>query len=527
AGGGVQGCRRSPWRWQRCLPPDLRSLPGAPRPGGGTRRLLRPAPGPGVLVRLHGQPRYRQRPGGEGGRGVRGPPQSRLPAGRRPPQRRPLPALRPRRPQRPGAPSRDQRRRPQAGGDRRGVQHGRRSGAAAGTGRGVPGSRRLADGGRRPRLRGAGAQRRRRCRALRARPPPTAHPDGYPRQGLWGLRRLCRRQRSPDRLPDPVQPPLYLHHRAAPGGGGGLPGEPAAGGGGALAAGAPCRPDRPLSRRGPEPRSVPDGFPHPHPAPADRRRCPGDGGSGESARAGHSCGGDPLSHRAPGQRPAADYPQRQPRRGPDRPSAGGPGQRPRQPRERGLMDAGDALSPPPLALHPWPATGADPQPCPLVLLHGWGGDSGAWDELVPLLRERFAVIAVDLPGFGASAPASWTLDGLLAQLALALPPRCLLVGWSLGGMLATAYAHRYPGRVAGLVTLAANASFIQREGWPAAMPPAVFGEFAAGFAADPAATLVQFTAFQARGDDRERAVARALRARLPGSAPAHWGEALG
>ncbi|MDY0069101.1 MAG: malonyl-ACP O-methyltransferase BioC [Porticoccaceae bacterium] len=191
------------------------------------------------------------------------------------------------------------------------------------------------------------------------------------------------------------------------------------------------------------------------------------------------------------------------------------------------MDAGDALSPPPLALHPWPATGADPQPCPLVLLHGWGGDSGAWDELVPLLRERFAVIAVDLPGFGASAPAPWTLDGLLAQLALALPPRCLLVGWSLGGMLATAYAHRYPGRVAGLVTLAANASFIQREGWPAAMPPALFGEFAAGFAADPAATLVQFTAFQARGDDRERAVARALRARLPGSAPAHWGEALG
>src|SRR5690606_21858257 len=233
------------------------------------------------------------------------------------------------------------------------------------------------------------------------------------------------------RLPDPVQPPLYLHHRAAPGGGGGLPGESAAGGGRALAAGAPCRPDSPLSCRRPVPLAAPAGFLHPHPAPADHRRCPCHCGGGESARAGHSCGGDPLSHRAPGQRPAADYPQRQPRRGPDRPSAGGPDQRPRQPRERGLMDAGDALSPPPLALHPWPATGADPQPCPLVLLHGWGGDSGAWDELVPLLRERFAVIAVDLPGFGASAPAPWTLDGLLAQLALALPPRCLLVGWSL------------------------------------------------------------------------------------------------
>ena len=181
----------------------------------------------------------------------------------------------------------------------------------------------------------------------------------------------------------------------------------------------------------------------------------------------------------------------------------------------------------PLALRHWPVAGGDPHPCPLVLLHGWGGDSGTWDELVPLLRERFAVTAVDLPGFGASPSPPWTLDGLLAQLAEALPPRCLLLGWSLGGMLATAYAHRYPGRVEGLVTLAANATFVQREGWPAAMPPALFGEFAAGFVADPAATLVQFAGIQARGDARERAVAKALRARLPGAAPSHWGNALG
>ncbi|MFD0851843.1 alpha/beta fold hydrolase, partial [Actinomadura adrarensis] len=41
---------------------------------------------------------------------------------------------------------------------------------------------------------------------------------------------------------------------------------------------------------------------------------------------------------------------------------------------------------------------------PLVLLHGLGGSRHAWDPVVPLLAERFDVLAVDLPGFGESEP---------------------------------------------------------------------------------------------------------------------------
>ena len=39
----------------------------------------------------------------------------------------------------------------------------------------------------------------------------------------------------------------------------------------------------------------------------------------------------------------------------------------------------------------------------LVLLHGWGLHSGAWDEVAPLLARRFRVHAIDLPGHGLSA----------------------------------------------------------------------------------------------------------------------------
>ena len=41
---------------------------------------------------------------------------------------------------------------------------------------------------------------------------------------------------------------------------------------------------------------------------------------------------------------------------------------------------------------------------PLVLLHALGSSRQAWDPVTPALARHFDVIAVDLPGFGESAP---------------------------------------------------------------------------------------------------------------------------
>ena len=43
---------------------------------------------------------------------------------------------------------------------------------------------------------------------------------------------------------------------------------------------------------------------------------------------------------------------------------------------------------------------------PLVLLHGIGLNRQSWNPVVPALARQFDVIAVDLPGFGDSAPAT-------------------------------------------------------------------------------------------------------------------------
>jgi pimeloyl-ACP methyl ester carboxylesterase len=92
-----------------------------------------------------------------------------------------------------------------------------------------------------------------------------------------------------------------------------------------------------------------------------------------------------------------------------------------------------------------------------VLVHGLGGALTNWDSLAPLLAERGRVIALDLGGFGltravtegASVESNQRLlDGFLR--ALDLPP-VVLIGNSMGGMLAALHAARAPETVAELV----------------------------------------------------------------------------
>ncbi len=180
---------------------------------------------------------------------------------------------------------------------------------------------------------------------------------------------------------------------------------------------------------------------------------------------------------------------------------------------------------PPLAVRHYPCEGDPLLPAlPMVLLHGWGNDSRIWASVLPRLQQYFDVQTVDLPGFGDS-PACGTWQQALDALGRTLPGRAIVVGWSLGGMLATRYAALHPQRVERLVTVAANGSFTARGEWPAAMDPATFRRFRRQFADDPQRALRQFVALQAQGDDDERQVARSLRVQQPEPGPG-WLTAL-
>ncbi len=98
----------------------------------------------------------------------------------------------------------------------------------------------------------------------------------------------------------------------------------------------------------------------------------------------------------------------------------------------------------------------------LLLLHGWGVSGEAFAGLGKTLEDRFAVIAVDLPGFGWSAPppAAWgSLDYAthIHRFMHVVGIRSAhVLGHSFGGRVAIALAAHFPQRVRRLVLVASG-----------------------------------------------------------------------
>ncbi|KMS75777.1 hydrolase [Streptomyces viridochromogenes] len=87
----------------------------------------------------------------------------------------------------------------------------------------------------------------------------------------------------------------------------------------------------------------------------------------------------------------------------------------------------------------------------LVLLHGYGRSLTDWDASAALLTAKHRVLAVDLPGHGRSPRISpWTVPTVVRYIADTLDahgvPEAVLVGHSLGGLLAVEYARANPDR---------------------------------------------------------------------------------
>jgi 2-hydroxy-6-oxonona-2,4-dienedioate hydrolase len=99
---------------------------------------------------------------------------------------------------------------------------------------------------------------------------------------------------------------------------------------------------------------------------------------------------------------------------------------------------------------------------PVVFLHGSGPGATGWSNFGPnivALSRRFRTIALDMPGWGKSAleiPGDGTLVTAVKRMLDALDiERAALVGNSLGGMVALAFAAEHPERCSHLVTMGA------------------------------------------------------------------------
>src|SRR5680860_518316 len=87
---------------------------------------------------------------------------------------------------------------------------------------------------------------------------------------------------------------------------------------------------------------------------------------------------------------------------------------------------------------------------PLVLIHGLGHTWRGWKPMLVQLERRFDVLALDLPGFGKSAPLPAEVDSTPEALADAVERAMIgagfdsahLAGNSLGGWIAFELARR-------------------------------------------------------------------------------------
>lgn len=106
----------------------------------------------------------------------------------------------------------------------------------------------------------------------------------------------------------------------------------------------------------------------------------------------------------------------------------------------------------------------------VLLIHCMGGDRHEWRDVAAQLRTTHTVIAVDLPGMGATpARAKYDADEVADELAALLTAEhaspAIVIGHSLGGAIAAHVAERHPDQVAGLVVvdMLINESFDQAE----------------------------------------------------------------
>lgn len=152
---------------------------------------------------------------------------------------------------------------------------------------------------------------------------------------------------------------------------------------------------------------------------------------------------------------------------------------------------------------------------PLVLLHGWGIDSSIWQPCLEQLRLNREIYLLDMPGYGINR-AAVTIDeqvsliDSVANWQMDLPETYLLVGFSLGGIVASRHLHTKFNGAVGLVTIGTNRCFVSNDKWRHGVPPDFFEDFLGSLQADKVRLMKRFCSLQCEGLQDFRASRQAL-----------------
>jgi pimeloyl-ACP methyl ester carboxylesterase len=107
----------------------------------------------------------------------------------------------------------------------------------------------------------------------------------------------------------------------------------------------------------------------------------------------------------------------------------------------------------------------DPTAPPLILLHALGCDAHDWDEITPILAERYHVFALDQRGHGeTSRPELYSFEAMRDDLKAFVDTLSIdtftLIGHSMGGTVAFLFAEMWPERIVRLVVEDTSPPFV-------------------------------------------------------------------
>ena len=163
----------------------------------------------------------------------------------------------------------------------------------------------------------------------------------------------------------------------------------------------------------------------------------------------------------------------------------------------------------------------------LVFIHGWGMNSGVFSQLIDALRTLddesesvshvvFDYLCLDLPGHGAQhdiIPSPYELSTLADSVASQTPENSVLIGWSLGGLVAQYLAMNQHPNMMALITIASTPKFQMADAWPG-IKPEVLSMFTEQLSLNHHKTLSRFLAIQMMGVENAKALIKQISASI-------------
>jgi pimeloyl-[acyl-carrier protein] methyl ester esterase len=137
----------------------------------------------------------------------------------------------------------------------------------------------------------------------------------------------------------------------------------------------------------------------------------------------------------------------------------------------------------------------------LVMIHGWGMNSGAWESVRPELEAKYFIYWIDLPGYGENIDlVANDMDEIVDLIINNIPDGSHLLGWSLGGLVAQAIAKKsreeQSDKIKSLTLVTSSPKFSQSDDWKHAISHETLNNFSQNLQDDIESTLRRFIALQ-------------------------------